>query len=225
MLKILALLAVAVLGLQAAEKESDAARRLTEAGNVFGEVMQVPDKAIPQELLERAQCVVVIPGMKKAAFVIGGKYGRGYASCRRENGVGWSGPAGVRIEGGTFGLQIGGAESDVVMLVLNRRGMEKLLTSKFTLGADATVAAGPVGRSSAAQTDALMHAEILTWSRSRGAFAGLALDGATLRPDSDANKELYGREAENKEILSGTLAAPQVSRAFTSTLNKYSSRK
>ena len=225
MLKVLALLIVTVVGVQAAEKESDAVRRLTEAGNVFSEVMQVPDKAIPQELLEKAQCVVVIPGMKKAAFVVGGKYGRGYASCRRENGVGWSGPAGVRIEGGTFGLQIGGAESDVVMLVLNRRGMEKLLTSKFTLGADATVAAGPVGRSSAAQTDALMHAEILTWSRSRGAFAGLALDGATLRPDTDANKDLYGREAENKEILSGTLAAPQVSRAFTSTLNKYSSRK
>src|SRR6185369_12951466 len=132
--------------------------------------------------------------MKKGAFIIGGKYGRGYASCRREGNVGWSAPAGVRIEGGSFGLQIGGAETDVVMLIMNQRGMEKLLTSKFTLGADASVAAGPVGRDTSAQTDALMHAEILTWSRQRGVFAGISLNGATMREDDKTNEELYGKK-------------------------------
>ncbi len=146
--------------------------------------------------------------MKKAGFIFGAKYGRGYAICRRRGGSGWTAPAGMRIEGGSFGLQIGGSESDVVILVNSESGMKHLLSDKFTLGADATVAAGPVGRDAAAQTDAALHAEMLSYSRSRGVFAGLALDGATLRPDRDADKELYGRDVGNREILTTNAVAP-----------------
>lgn len=198
---------------------------MAEATNTLKEIMGTPDKSIPQELLNKAQCIVVVPGLKKGAFVVGAKYGRGFLSCRRKEMVGWSAPAGVRVEGGSFGFQIGGAETDVVMLILNDRGFEKLLSSKFTLGADASVAAGPVGRTSSAETDALMHAEILTWSRTRGAFAGIALNGATLRQDADANKDLYGAEIDNREIVMGGKQAPKSAAGFISVLNKYSSRR
>jgi lipid-binding SYLF domain-containing protein len=144
-------------------------------------------------------------------------------SCRKGR-VGWSAPAGIRIEGGSIGFQIGGSETDVVMLVLNKRGADKLMSSKFTLGGDASVAAGPVGRTTTAETDALMHAEILSWSRSRGVFAGIALKGATLRADGDANKELYGQELETRQIVTAT-AAPKAAAPLTSVLNRYSSRK
>src|SRR6266849_3968409 len=140
--------------------------------------MHRPDKGIPQDLVSRAQCIVVIPNMKKVGFIWGAKYGRGYAVCRRRGGSGWTAPAGMRIEGGSFGLQIGGSESDVVVLVNSESGVKRLLSDKFTLGADATVAAGPVGRDASAETDAELHAEMLSYSRSRGIFAGIALEGA-----------------------------------------------
>jgi lipid-binding SYLF domain-containing protein len=203
---------------------SDAPQRIQAASDAFKEVMDVPDKAIPQDLLNRAQCVIVVPGLKKGAFIIGGQYGKGFVSCRKK-GVGWSAPAAVRVEGGSVGFQIGGVETDVFMLVMNEKGMNRLLSTKFTLGAEASVAAGPVGRNAQAQTDAAMTAEILTWSRQRGLFGGVALTGATLREDIDWNNELYGRNITNREILTTGVATPQPASAFVATLNKYSSRK
>ena len=208
-----------------AEDASNSAKRLNEAADVIQEIMKTPDKAIPQDFLEKAQCIVIVPGVKKAAFIVGGKYGKGFVNCRSKGNIGWSAPAAVRVEGGSFGFQIGGSETDVVMLILNQRGMDKLLSSKFTIGADASAAAGPVGRATSAETDAFMRAEILTWSRSRGLFAGVALNGATLRQDDDTNKELYGKEIENRYIVTGGARAPQSAGRLVSLLNKYSSRK
>ena len=200
-----------------------AKERLQTASTVLSEIMAAPDKGIPQELLGNAHCIVVVPGLKKGAFIIGGKYGKGFMSCRRAAGVGWSAPAAMRVEGGSFGFQIGGSETDAVMLVMNERGATKLMESKFTLGADASVAAGPVGRTSEAKTDAKLHAEILTYSRSRGAFAGVALDGATLRPDGEGNKELYGNEnLSSQQIVKGKTKIPTAARPLISQLNKYS---
>jgi lipid-binding SYLF domain-containing protein len=224
-LQILSAAAACLSTLCIAREVPGSEKRLQEAATVLTEIMDAKDSAIPQDLLDRAQCVVIVPGVKKAAFIIGGKYGKGFFSCRKKNKVGWSAPGAVRIEGGSVGFQIGGSETDVVMIVLNERGAEKLLSTKFTLGADASVAAGPVGRTSAAQTDAAMRAEILTWSRSRGIFAGLALDGATLREDGDTNEEIYGRKIPNKEIVMGSIAPPPNTRVLISKLNKYSSRK
>jgi lipid-binding SYLF domain-containing protein len=163
--------------------------------------------------------------VKKAAFVIGAKYGRGFFSCRAKSGVGWGAPGAVRVEGGSFGFQIGASETDVIMLVMNQRGADRLLSSKFTLGADASVAAGPVGRTATAETDAYMSAEILTYSRARGLFAGLSLSGATLRQDLDTNQALYGRTLQNKEIVDTGIAPPAAAKDFLAVLNKFSSRK
>jgi lipid-binding SYLF domain-containing protein len=204
---------------------SDAPARLQAAADVFKEVMGIPDKAIPQDLLNKSQCVVIVPGLKKGAFIVGAEYGKGFVTCRSKSRIGWGAPASVRIEGGSFGFQAGGSETDVIMLVMNESGMHRLLSSKFTLGADATVAAGPVGRSTQAETDAFMTAEILTWSRARGLFAGVALAGATLREDLDWNNELYGRKITNREILTSTIAAPPPARPLLDNLNRYSSRK
>lgn len=206
--------------LMAADREP--VKRLEESATVFSEIMATPDKGIPQDLLEKAHCIVIVPGLKKGAFIVGGKYGKGYMSCRNQNGVGWSAPGTVRIEGGSFGFQIGGSETDVIMLVMNARGAEKLLSSKFTLGGEGEVAAGPVGRSATAQTDALMHAEILSWSRSRGIFAGLSLQGATLRQDLDDNAVLYGRKLHNREIVMQHVPPPQAAEKLLSLLDKYS---
>jgi lipid-binding SYLF domain-containing protein len=203
----------------------DAAKRLDDSADMLTEIMSAPDKGIPQDLLSKAQCVVIVPGLKKGAFIVGAKYGKGFMLCRKASGVGWSAPAAIRVEGGSFGFQIGGSETDVVMLVNSEPGAKKLLESKFTLGADASVAGGPVGRTSTAETDAQLHAEILTYSRSRGAFAGLSLDGATLRPDEDWNKELYSSALTNKEIVMGNTPAPPAARKLIATLDKYSSRK
>src|SRR5258707_14735613 len=197
---------LALAPLLAADREP--AKRLNEAAEVFSEVMSAPDKGIPQELLENAHCIVIVPGLKTAAFVFGGKYGKGYLSCRNQGRAGWSAPATVRIEGGSVGFQIGGSQTDLIMLVMNARGADKLLSSKFTLGAEGSVAAGPVGRTATAQTDAQMHAEILSWSRSQGLFAGVALEGATLRQDLDDNAAVYGRKAPNREIVSNKRRVP-----------------
>jgi SH3 domain-containing YSC84-like protein 1 len=196
--------------------------RLETTTMVLREIMTAPDRGIPQELLDQAHCVVVVPAVKSGAFIIGGKYGRGYATCRSARGIGWGPPAAVRIEGGSFGFQIGGSETDLVLLVMNQRGMHKLLESKFTLGGEAEVAAGPVGRSSTAQTDARMTAKILSYSRSRGVFAGVSLQGATLRQDLDENERLYGRAYSNKTILRGSVPAPPAARELISALNHYS---
>jgi SH3 domain-containing YSC84-like protein 1 len=198
--------------------------RLADSTKVFNEIMATPDKGIPQDLLEKAHCIIIVPGMKQAAFVVGGKYGRGFAVCRQTGG-GWAAPAAMRVEGGSFGFQIGGSATDVVMLVMNERGMRRLLEDKFTLGGEATVAAGPVGRSTSANTDVQMSAEILSWSRSKGLFAGIALQGATLRPDSDVNQELYGAKLTNKEILTGNQTPPAGSQGLISALGKYSFRE
>jgi SH3 domain-containing YSC84-like protein 1 len=218
-LTIVAALAIAPL---LGKDNNDAVKRLDEAAAVFSEVMGAPDKGIPQELLEKAHCIVIVPGLKTAAFVFGGKYGKGYLSCRKKSGDGWSAPATVRIEGGSVGFQIGGSETDLIMLVMNDRGEDKLLSSKFTLGAEGSVAAGPVGRTATAQTDAQMHAEILSWSRSQGLFVGLALEGATLREDLDENAELYGKKLENREIVTKGIRAPHDAAKLMSELNHYS---
>jgi len=215
----------AALILPAAAMADTAAERLAASATVFSEVMSTPDKGIPQDLLAKAQCVVIVPGLKKGAFVVGGQYGRGFAECRHESGTGWGAPGAVRVEGGSVGFQIGGSSTDVVMLVMNKSGMQKLLGDKFTLGADASVAAGPVGRTANADTDVRMTAEILAWSRAKGLFAGISLTGATLRNDSDVNAELYGRKIDNKEVLSGSVAPPPASQALRTALDKYSMRK
>ena len=202
-----------------------AATRLKTSAEVLTEIMATPDKGIPQELLENSDCIVIVPGMKKGAFIVGGNYGKGFMLCRQPSGAGWSAPAGVKVEGGGVGFQIGGSETDVIMLVMNKRGAEKLLSSKFTLGADASVAAGPVGRTSSADTDLKMTAEILTYSRSRGVFAGVSLDGATLRPDDDSNAELYHTKRTNKEIVMGKTEAPAAASQLIVELNRYSARK
>ena len=202
---------------------SEPAKRLNEAADVFTEVMSAPDKGIPKELLENAHCIVIVPALKTAAFVVGAKYGKGYLSCRSKNGTGWSAPGTVRIEGGSFGFQIGGSETDLIMLVMNDSGEGRLLSSKFTLGAEGSVAAGPVGRTATAQTDAQLHAEILSWSRSQGLFAGVALEGATLRQDLDDNAKLYdGRKLENREIVTQHIRAPRSAARLLALLNKYS---
>jgi len=203
--------------------DREPAKRLGEAATVFSEVMATPDKGIPQDLLEKAHCIVIVPGLKTLAFIGGGKYGKGYLSCR--NGHGWSAPATVRIEGGSVGFQIGGSETDLIMLVMNRGGEDKLLASKFTLGGEGSVAAGPIGRTATAQTDAQMHAEILSWSRSQGLFAGVALEGATLREDLDDNATLYGRKLENRAIVTGGRAAPRSAARLMVLLNKYPLRE
>src|SRR5450432_4520274 len=203
-------------------KDSESAKRLTEAAAVFSEVMAAPDKGIPQDLLEKAHCIVIVPSLKTAAFVIGGKYGKGYLSCRNKGNSGWSAPATVRIEGGSVGFQIGGSTTDLIMLVMSERGADKLLSSKFTLGAEGSVAAGPVGRTATAQTDAQMHADILSWSRSQGLFVGLALEGATLRQDLNDNAALYGKKLRNREIVTKGVHPPKAAAKLLVLLNRYS---
>ncbi|MGA3041500.1 MAG: lipid-binding SYLF domain-containing protein [Bryobacteraceae bacterium] len=217
--------AALILSVATVAAAETATERLTASAEVFQEIMSTPDKGIPQDLLAKAQCVIIVPGLKKGAFVVGGQYGRGFAECRHEDGYGWGAPAAVRVEGGSVGFQIGGSSTDVVMLVMNKRGMQKLLGDKFTLGADASVAAGPVGRTVDADTDARMNAEILAWSRAKGLFAGISLSGATLRNDADVNAELYGRKIDNKEVLGGATEPPAAAQVLRATLDKYSMRK
>lgn len=224
MFKMKAALFVAVSGIVSSMpmQAKDASERLKEATVVFKELMGTEDKGIPKDLLERAHCAVIIPGAKKGGFFVGGQYGRGFVICRRQDHKGWGAPAAVRMEGGSIGLQIGAAETDIFMLVMNEAGINKLLESKFTLDASAGVAAGPVGRASTAQTDALATAGILSWSRSRGAFAGLTVGGGTLRNDLDENEELYGKKVTNKEVLSSNMNPPAAGKELVSLLGKYS---
>ena len=211
--------------LLAADTNTKTAERLDDSASLFSEIMSTPDRAIPQELLERAQCVVIVPELKKAAFVVGAKYGRGFAVCRGAAGAGWGPPAAIRIEGGSIGFQIGVSSTDVLMLVMNRRGMRRLSSSKFTIGGDAAAAAGPVGRSASAQTDAYVSAEILSWSRSKGLFAGVSVEGATLRNDLDENGILYGKRWTSKQILGSGAKIPEPASKLIAVLNKYSMRE
>jgi len=199
--------------------QSDA-ERLAASERVVKEIMAADDKAIPGSLFQKAYCAVVIPSMKKAGFVFSAKYGRGFASCRNSGG-GWSAPAALRVEGGGFGLQIGGSETDLILLVMSENGMKGMLASKFTLGGEVSAAAGPVGREVTAQTDATMRSDILTWSRSRGVFGGVSLQGGTLRPDSDVNQAIYQMKTENKDILTGKVKPTAEAAGFLKTLATY----
>lgn len=181
-------------------------KRIHESAATLREILNAGDRGIPEALMRHAQCVAIIPNLKRAGFIVGAKYGKGELLCRTASG--WSPPSTIRVEGGSIGLQIGLGETDVILLVNNQSGEEKLLADKFTVGADATVAAGPVGRSADAMTDAMMHAEILAWSRSRGVFGGITLEGATLRPDRDDNAKIYGRAVTAHEIVEGKVTAP-----------------
>jgi SH3 domain-containing YSC84-like protein 1 len=183
-------------------------KRLENSTASIEEVMNAPDKGIPRSLYNKARCVVIIPDVLKAAFIVGGKYGRGYVSCRRGTTGRFGSPAAIRIEGGSYGLQIGGSSTDVYMLIMNESGMRKLLSDKFTIGGEAEATAGPVGRDTSANTDILLHTEILSWSRSRGLFAGVSLQGSTLRPD-------------NRRILSGEAATPPAAKPLVAELNRY----
>jgi lipid-binding SYLF domain-containing protein len=209
----------------AEDREVKVDDRLDASAETLSDMMHASDKGIPKDLLDKARCVVVVPGMKKAGFIFGAKYGRGFAVCRRQGGSGWTAPAAMRVEGGSVGFQIGASETDIVLLVMNDGGMKHLLSDKFTLGGEATAAAGPVGRDAAAQTDAVMKAEMLSYSRARGLFAGISLEGATLRPDDDANRELYARAVTNRQILTGHVKTPAVARKFEHALNRESSQR
>jgi lipid-binding SYLF domain-containing protein len=208
-----------------AAEETKTNERLDDAAAMFTEIMSTPDKSIPQDLLNKSHCIILVPGLKKGGFVVAAKFGRGFVTCRGAGGLGWGAPGAVRVEGGGVGLQIGISSTDLVLLVMNERGMKRLLSTKFTLGGDASVAAGPVGRDATAQTDALMTAEILSWSRSHGVFAGVSLDGSTLRNDIDVNAELYGQRWENKQIINSGLKPPVAAAKLLASLNKYSPRQ
>lgn len=198
-------------------------KRIREAGVTLHEIMNAGDRGIPEDLIKRAQCVAVVPDLKRAGFILGGKYGKGVLTCRTANG--WSAPSTIRVEGGSIGLQIGAGETDLVLLVMNRGGEDKILRDKFTIGADASVMAGPVGRSANAATDAVMKAEILAYSRSRGVFGGISLEGATLRPDNDDNAKIYGRSVTAREIVHGNVTAPAAASGLYEELNRFPYRE
>jgi lipid-binding SYLF domain-containing protein len=206
---------------------SEVTDRVVDAAAVLKEIMDTPDKSIPQDLLDRCQCVAVIPSMKKAGFIFGGSYGKGVISCRTDNGNGpWSAPSMLMMSGGSFGLQIGVQATDLVLVVTNLSGIESLLDSKFTLGGDASVAAGPVGRNASAKTDAWMTAKILAYSRSKGVFAGLSLNGEVVRTDKDANFVLYKKHLTSKDILFHPMAnVPKDATLFTDELTKFSPKR
>ncbi len=201
------------------EKESKAADRVQAAADVLNEIQAAPDSGIPQEVLGSAECVAVVPSMLKGGFFVGGKYGRGLASCRTPKG--WSAPAFFTVTGGSFGLQIGGQAVDLVMLIMNKDGMKRLLSSEFALGADASVAAGPVGRHAEGNTDWKMRAEVLTYSRARGLFAGLSLNGAVIKQDKDSTREFYGRMVPFRTLLVGEVEPPAAANSFLTTLAKW----
>ncbi len=205
----------------AADKDqSDIAKRIDASANVLNEIMATPDKAIPDKVMRTARCVAVVPSMVKIAIGFGGNHGKGVATCRTETG--WSAPAPITITGGSFGLQLGGQAIDLVMIVTNDQGMQHLLSSKFKLGADASAAAGPVGRDAAADTDIKLKAEVLTYSRARGLFAGIDLNGASITQDKDETRVLYGSFMPFSEILSGKVHPTEVSEPFLAAVRRYS---
>ena len=206
----------------AEDEPSEQVKRLDASAAVLDEIMGTPDKGIPEEILGSAECVAVIPSMVKIGFIFGGRHGRGLATCRTKSG--WSAPAPFTVTGGSWGLQIGGEAVDVVMLAMNDQGMAKMLTSKFKIGADASAAAGPVGRHVAAETDWKMKAEILTYSRARGVFAGITVNGASIKQDKDGTRILYGKMIPAAQILKGEVAPPEGSHQFMAAVRKYANQ-
>jgi lipid-binding SYLF domain-containing protein len=214
------LLVAAPLAL-ASDREDDVART-EKAAQVFKQIMDTPDQGIPHDLLGSAKCIAIIPGDKKFAFIFGGNYGRGVATCRTTHG--WSAPIFVAIDGGSVGYQIGGSSTDLVMLFMNTRALHSLLSDKFKLGADASVAAGPVGRSATASTDLKLNAEILSYSRSKGVFAGVSLDGAVVQADKSGDQALYGANVDRHEILDGQVQVPASARGLVHELHGYTGK-
>ena len=207
-----------VLPALASDREDDIGR-VEKATRVFHEIMATPDKGIPQDLLEKAKCIAIIPGEEKLAFIFGGNYGKGLASCRTANG--WSAPMFVAVGGGSVGFQIGASFTDVVLLFMNDHALQSLLSDKFKIGADVTVAAGPVGRQASANTDVKLNAEILSYSRSKGVFAGASVDGAVVQADHSGDKAMYGSDVTHQEILHGKVAVPESARRLLADLAKY----
>jgi lipid-binding SYLF domain-containing protein len=212
------LVVLATLTAVASDREDDV-KRTDRAAQVFKEIMNTPDQGIPQDLLESAKCIAIIPGEVKFAFIFGGSYGRGLATCR--TGHGWSAPMFVAIDSGSVGYQIGGSSTDLVMLFMNDHALQSLLSDKFKLGADASVAAGPVGRNAAAGTDLKLKAEILSYSRSKGVFAGVSLDGAVMQADKSGDKAMYGDDVNRHEVLDGKVAVPASAQALVHELGGY----
>lgn len=201
--------------------KKDSIQRLSNAATVLNEIMSAPDKGIPQEVIDNAKCIAVVPRMIKGAFIFGGKHGRGVATCRTANG-GWSAPAFISIGGGSWGLQIGAQGIDLVMTVMNDQGMQRMLSNKFQLGGDAAAVAGPVGRHASAGTDWKLSSEILTYSRAKGLFAGISLTGAVVQQDDDSTKDIYGKKLSQRSILSGSVATPAVAASFMSAVKRSS---
>jgi lipid-binding SYLF domain-containing protein len=217
MKKFLVLLAVFALGLTAwADEKEDAVDRLDNATKVLNEVMKTPDKGIPEEVLDGAKCIAVVPHMIKGGFVFGAKHGRGVATCRKANG--WSAPSFFAVTGGSWGAQIGVEGVDLIMMIMNDKGMQQLLNSKFQVGADVSAAAGPVGRHASAGTDWKLNTEILTYSRAKGLFAGITLEGAGVSQDEDAIRAIYGRELSPRTILTGKVPPPPAAQQFLATV-------
>jgi len=212
------LTAACTFAVQAADDKEKADERVKESVSVLTEMAGAPDKGVPASVLQKASCIVVIPGLKKGGFIVTAQYGSGYATCR--TGKGWSAPLAMKMEGGGVGLQAGGSAVDIILLVMNQKGMDRLTGSKFTLGGEASIAAGPVGRDAQAMTDATMKAEILSYSRSRGVFGGISLKGSTLRPDDDTNQALYGKNVDAKAVLHGQVPAPPQVREFVAAAKK-----
>ncbi len=212
----------AFLNLAWADDHNDEIKRVRASANVLEEIMAAPDKGIPQDIMESALCVGIVPALKKGGFIFGAEYGKGIATCR--TAYGWSAPAPFEVVGGSWGLQIGGEDVDLVMLVMNHDGMEKLLSSKFKLGADASVAAGPVGRQAEGETDWKLRAEVLTYSRARGVFAGVTLNGAVIQQDGDATRALYGSGPSFRSILQGRVAAPRGSEVFLADMRHFAAK-
>jgi lipid-binding SYLF domain-containing protein len=205
--------------------EHEAIPRIKEAAEVLNQIMAAPDKGIPQDLIGKAECIAIAPDVKKGAFIVGAQYGKGVMVCRAATASGWSGPSTIRVEGGSFGAQIGGGETDMILLVMNKQGAEKLMRNEFKLGASAGAMAGPVGRTAAADTDAAMNAQILSYSRSRGVFAGVSLDGSTLRSDDKDNEAIYGKPVTHKDILMGKVTPPATAQPLYATINRYTGKK
>jgi SH3 domain-containing YSC84-like protein 1 len=217
---LLAAVALCTLSFAGDEKEEPkAVDRVQSSATVLDEIMGAPDKAIPEEVLGSAECVAIVPSLLKGGFIVGARYGRGVASCRTEKG--WSAPAFFTVSGGSFGLQIGGQAVDLVLLIMNKNGMKNLLSSKFEIGADASAAAGPVGRHAEGNTDWKMKAEVLTYSRARGIFAGLTLNGAVIKQDNDSTRQFYGRLVPSKTSLTGVIPPPETARPLLESLSKW----
>jgi len=207
------------------EGSKETTKRVRESALVLNEIMSAGDKGIPEDLLQKAECVGIVPNLKRAGFVIGGQYGKGVLTCRTNGHKGWSAVSTVRIEGGSVGFQIGAGETDLVFIVMNESGMNRLTKDKFTFGADASVMAGPLGRAADARTDASLKAEILAWSRSRGVFAGISLEGATLRPDAEDNAKMYGHAVTQEELLHGHVKTAEFMEPLFAELNRWAPYK